>query len=95
MANWKILILSFFISNLIVSIARIFFEAGGYFFLEPGLNIEIFLTGFILLTFPTDDYYFSFPIGAEIIFSILFYTAVTFLLFKVWQSLKLEKSIKD
>lgn len=94
MANWKILILSFFISNFIVSIARIFYEAGGGYFLEPGQIIKFILTGFIL-GIPTDDYYYSFPKGAEIFFSILFYTAATFLLFKVWQSLKFEKSIKD
>lgn len=85
---WKLLIYSFVISIIIVSVASSLHKFGGWFFTEPGLVAEIVLTGIILLLVPSGDYYFKFPDGTDIVLNIIIYAVVIFVIFKIWRTRK-------
>ena len=88
MSTKNVLIWSLIISSLIVLTGQFFYEIGERSLNLPGLEIQIILTGIMLLFFSTGDDYFRFPTGAEVVFGLIFYFVVIFLLIRGWQLLK-------
>ena len=76
------LIISMSFSGLFVLLSKLFYFTGSESLLVPGKILEFYLTGFILLAFPTGDDYYSLPYGSELVLNILFYALLPFLLFK-------------
>lgn len=83
MACWKFFVGSLCFSTTAVFLSYFFYDAGGWYFAEPGLGIKLFCQDFILLTIPTGDYYFTFPRYTEVVFNLVFYTGLVFTLLKI------------